>query len=92
MSITFYRQLLKLGLFLSETIEVVQRYDHPGGVHVRHQGRVLALSLLEVRGAGDGAAAQPEAPHPETTVLHGVTEMLQRNCIILDLTGNMSQF
>ena len=63
-----------------ETIEVLEGDDDPRGcLHVRHQGRVLALSrrLLEVRGAGDGPTAQPECSHPETAVLHRVPEMLQ---------------
>ena len=48
---------------MPESIEVLQGDDDPrGGVHVRHQGRVLALGpgRMEVGGAGDGAAAQPE--------------------------------
>ena len=69
---------IKIFLFCDETVEVLQWYDHTRGVHISHQGGVLALPRCwEVRGAGDDTTAQAECSHPETTVLHRVTEMLK---------------
>ena len=73
-------EIQKIFLFCDETVEVLQWYDHTRGVHIRHQGGVLALArgLLEVSGARDGPAAQPQCPHPEAAVLHRVSEMLEQ--------------
>ena len=61
--------------------ERLQRDDDAGrGVEVGGQGGVLGVVVvagLELHRAGQALSAQPQSSHPQETVCHGVSEMLQ---------------